>query len=156
MWLEVVKGRFSVDHAVCGIGVAAVGHITGSLILSESCGSEHKHRNTALLSFFDLRRHSAADAGRDDPQFVTGSESTDTKLHAERTLVIIAIVQELRIVEVRSNRLTAADRSEGAGILGELEVVDQLVGGENWVRIGRAEGAADVNGLAGGGGANNS
>ena len=36
---------------------------------------------------------------------------------------------------------------EGAGILGELQIVNQLVGAEDGIGGNRAEGAADVNGL---------
>ena len=137
------------DHAVRCISVAVVGHIAGTCVSPKSCTCEHQHRNAELLGCLDLRAHTETDAGRNDPQLVTGSQCLDAKLHAERTLVLVIIVQKLRVVEVRGNRLTAADCGEGAGVLGELQIVDQLVCGEDRICADWTEGAADVNFLAG-------
>ena len=139
------------DHAVCHISVAVVGHIAGACVSPKSCTCKYQHRNAELLGCLDLRAHAETDAGRNYPQFVTASQRLDSQLHAERTLVLVIIVQELRVVEVRGNRLTAADRSEGAGILCEPQIVDKLVCGEDRICADRTEGAADVNFLAGGG-----
>lgn len=148
--LVSVNSGSLLDHAICGISIAVVGHIAGACVRSKSCTCKHQNRNAELLGCLDLRAHAEADAGRNDPQFITGSQCLDSQLHAERTLVLVIIVQELRVVEVRSNWLTATDCSEGAGVLGELQIVDQLVCGEDRICADRTEGAADVNFLAGG------
>ena len=125
--------------------MAVIRHVAVSGINPKASACEHQNTDTALLRFLDLGAHAGADPVAYDPQLVAGSQSLQPQLYTELTLSRIVVIQELRIVEVRGDRITAADGCERSRVLGEAEVLDQLVGGKDRVEGGRTVRGTDVN-----------